>query len=209
MAASLDERQQRRRAGQGIQMIPIEQGSQTLGRLLACARPQVAVFPVKWEALLAQFGDAAVPAALRNFAVRRQARPPVETLQDRLSRTPSSTHREAARSFVREHAVRVGVLAPEQPFDDHKPFREMGLDSLMVTELARALGVAAPTVFTHSTVAALSDHLLTELEPRASKVAAPMADGRRERLAAEVQGLSEEELEQFLQDGFAGKGESR
>jgi NAD(P)-dependent dehydrogenase (short-subunit alcohol dehydrogenase family) len=75
MVAALDERDRRRFALRGIELITLEAGLRTLQRLLAQDAPQIAVLPISWPTLLAQFPAGSHPLLLAEVAASVGARP--------------------------------------------------------------------------------------------------------------------------------------
>jgi myxalamid-type polyketide synthase MxaE and MxaD len=117
-------------------------------------------------------------------------------------------------TFLQEEAARILKRAPAA-IDVTKPFRVMGLDSLMALEfrnrLESSFGIRLPATlaWNYPTVTALARHLLTRLVldvPSPTAPAEPMADQTDdvERLLAEIEGLSDDEARQLALDTTAG-----
>jgi hypothetical protein len=214
MAAGLDDRQQRRREAGGIQAITPETGVQILSLLMSEKRPQIGVFHADWPKFMEALDSEQAPPLLSNFASQKPKRIKELLLRDRIVAVAASRRKDAVADYVRERVIRIVGLDPAFPLDPHKPLREIGLDSLMVTELARALSAGlestlAPTVvFTHSSIAALSEYLLNEVLSNGVDDMSAQQDPRNcDELTAEVQQLSDTELEAFLLESSATAGE--
>jgi acyl carrier protein len=100
---------------------------------------------------------------------------------------------------VLDQAAAALALSARQTLDPRRPLREYGLDSLMALDLATALGrllgrkLPATLVYEHPTAEALTTYLARELGLDLPKPA-ELADSQRRAAVAEVQNLSEQEL---------------
>jgi acyl transferase domain-containing protein/acyl carrier protein len=170
MAASREDQQRQH----GVDPLPPDEGAALLGRLLGHDAPRIGVFAVGWRRFLERF-DGEVPPVLADLErqagfPRRNRREPGE-LRRRLERVPASRRHELVAAHVRGQAIQVIGLDRTHPLEPRTPLRELGVDSLLSVELARALSVdigrpLPPTmVFTHPTVAEIAAYLLAELFP--------------------------------------------
>jgi NAD(P)-dependent dehydrogenase (short-subunit alcohol dehydrogenase family)/acyl carrier protein len=203
MAASQDERRQRRREAQGIRAISPEEGAQVLQALIGRAAAQIGVLPVEWSQLLRQF-DGDPPPLFADIAQNVvPLRPPKPDVRRRLASVPESKREEFLSAHVRQQAGEVLGLEPKYPLDPNKPLKELGLDSLMAVELAKMLGAGielplpATLVFTYPTVRTIAAYLLAELFPQQAAQESHQEEKHRQ-LVAEVQQLSDSELEAFV-----------
>ncbi|AOS63989.1 type I polyketide synthase [Actinoalloteichus hymeniacidonis] len=131
---------------------------------------------------------------VRAVLAREQADvPEASTTRDTLAatlraRTPGERHTMLVRLARTEVAGALGLDGPES-IGLGREFKELGLDSLTALALRNRLNAAtglrlpATLVFDHPTVAALVDHLLSELVPSAGESAAE-DDAIRAALAA-------------------------
>jgi Dehydrogenases with different specificities (related to short-chain alcohol dehydrogenases) len=182
MAASQDDRRQQRRAAQGIETITPEEGTQVLGSLLGHASAQIGVLPVDWLQFLEQFDGGEPPPVLagiaRQIGPRFKIRPERVNMRQQLEQVPATKRHEFLSRHVREQVVQVLGFEPAFPVDPNKPFKELGMDSLMTIELAKMLSidvgrpVPAAMVFTYPTASAIAAYLLDELFPQVSAEAA-------------------------------------
>ncbi|PYV19954.1 MAG: hypothetical protein DMG07_00740, partial [Acidobacteria bacterium] len=130
-------------------------------------------------------------------------RAPEESLAERVASLPPKERRRALLEEVRRLAAATLEIEPASSLDERTPLQELGLDSLMAMDLAKALSerarlTLAPTlVFNHPSVEALASVLAREL----------LSDGRAEPVLRAAQALeaddafetlSQNELEQAL-----------
>jgi acyl carrier protein len=106
---------------------------------------------------------------------------------------------------VIEQAASVLLLQTAQRLDPRRPLREYGLDSLMALDLSASLSrmigrkLPATLVYEQPTAEALAAYLAREMGLTVSTPAAP-ADDPRSAAIAEVQQLSETELDEFVSE---------
>jgi acyl transferase domain-containing protein/acyl-CoA synthetase (AMP-forming)/AMP-acid ligase II/acyl carrier protein len=210
MAAELDRRQGKARDAAGVGRIDPVHGLATLERLLGQDLAQAGVLPIDWAEFFEQFPAGLEPAWLAEFTGQRSAKresdgPP--ELVKQLETVPEPERRPAVLAYVQKKAAQVLRSSSERLPDPRRSLNELGVDSLMGVELCNALGRGvgqrlAPTIlFSHPNLAALADHLADDVLglPRADKkTEAPVADELRERALAEVEQLSEEEINALL-----------
>ncbi|MCC7358650.1 MAG: SDR family oxidoreductase [Anaerolineales bacterium] len=206
MAARALAAQPRRGHLPGLDPIELEQAGPLLSRLLALGRAQAAVLPLRVRDLPRLIGprSSLLAAWLRQPAPAEQpvaARPP--ELVQRLTAAHPAHRAQLLLARVSEQAAGVLLLPPAQTLDPRRPLREYGLDSLMALDLSAALGrligrqLPATLVYEQPTVTALADRLARELGLELPAPAAP-ADVQRRDTIAEVQQLSDQELEDFV-----------
>ena len=129
-------------------------------------------------ALRARTRAGIVPPLLRGL-VRAPAPGATDTagglLAKRLASTPLRERERVALDLVRgEVATVLGHPSPDE-IDVHRPFNELGFDSLTAVELRNRLGTAsgiqlpATIVFDHPTTVALTEFLLAKLSPALGK----------------------------------------
>jgi acyl transferase domain-containing protein/acyl carrier protein len=187
MAAALQERDQQRRAALGVDLIPPDQGLAALDEVLEGAAVQVAVAPVRWASVLRRFPAGEEPPLLGELVGEAGARETREAAAPaRAGRAAGSTDGsraggaallrdlEASPSGRRDRLIaylreRIGqVLSLEDgEIASNRNIMELGLDSLMVTELIgqfrKDLGVQlyARDFFNVPTVAGMANLLET------------------------------------------------
>jgi hypothetical protein len=143
MAAALQSEHRERHAGMGIESISREHGLATLGRLLAETRPQVAVLRVRdWDAMAAL--TTTPPPLLAELS--RSADPQVRDagsseleIKRRLETASPAERREIVVSYVREAVCLVMGIDRSTPPGLDRPLSELGLDSLMATQIKNQL----------------------------------------------------------------------
>ncbi|HKC11395.1 MAG TPA: SDR family NAD(P)-dependent oxidoreductase [Vicinamibacteria bacterium] len=123
---------------------------------------------------------------------------------------PGRLRRARLESHLREMVARVLKLPPAR-VDVNKPFRALGLDSLMALELRNrleadlGLKLSATLVFNHPTVAALAPHLAEcmgiPLEaPEATPVAVTAGEEAFARVLDEIEQMSVQEARRLLEE---------
>ncbi len=181
MAASLERRESMRLAS-GISALATADGIAALALLLGGAASYQVVMSVDW----ARLGALGATPPLLSRLVERRARTVVgkSALRDELARLERGARSQRLQAYLAQSMAAVlGVAAVEAS----KPFREMGLDSLMTVEarnrLMSELGVRlSPTVlFDYPNIEALSAHLEGLLF--AESAGQPSSTQRRKRSA--------------------------
>ncbi|AGY58075.1 type I polyketide synthase [Gloeobacter kilaueensis] len=212
MAARLDA-QRHPWLSQGLETIPPEQALAALAGLTGTGTASLAVMPVRWQAFLAQFPAGHLPPLLRTVsAASSPAAGPVLNLTQQLEQALPGERRSLLVAHLRDQAARVLGIAEGDNLDIRQPLHSLGLDSLLALNLTRQLGAAlgrslsATLLFNYPTVEGLAAHLAEEVlglgEPEAS--AAPASEDGLDRLAAQLQTLSESELEALLLEKLEG-----
>jgi acyl carrier protein len=124
-------------------------------------------------------------------------------LAQRVAEAHPARRAQVLLASVIELAAGVLALEAAQTLDPQRPLREYGLDSLMALDLAAALGgllgrkLPATMVYEQPTAEALAAYLARELGVDAPRAAEP-ADAQRLAALAEVQNLSEQELNDIV-----------
>jgi hypothetical protein len=171
------------------------------------------VLRMDWARYLAQLP--AVPKALAGMAPQVESAPSSAgpPLLVRLDQAPPVRRLPVLVGHVLDRAIRVLGLAADYPLDVHEGLRNVGLDSLLAIELRNLLqsdaGVPLPVTlaFDYPTSDAIARHLadLLKLELGTQLASAdPHPD-----LLADVQDLSDVEVEALLADELAGLAEAR
>lgn len=144
--------------------------------------PQIVVHSPDWSDLLDRFPLGTEPPLYRTLLPElreRSARsgrsapeptaadgPAERSRRDELLAVSGRRRRLAVRAVVAELAARVLEVDDPSEIEIEQPLHDMGLDSLMAVELRNLLGqsvdrdLPATLLFEHSSVAALTDHLL-------------------------------------------------
>jgi len=186
--------------------IELEQGGLILGRLLSQGAPQLAVLPIRARdlprlagprsSLLASVARTPGPAQPHSAAL-------MPDLERRLAAVHPARRAQILLTSVIEQAAGVLDLAATQKLDPRRPLREYGLDSLMALDLSAALSrlsgrkLPATLVYEQPTAEAIAAYLGRELGLESSLPPRP-ADDERAAAIAEVQQLSEKELNAFV-----------
>ncbi|MEV6809369.1 type I polyketide synthase [Streptomyces sp. NPDC051129] len=158
----------------GLRLLAPEPATAALGRCLLGDDPTPVVADVDWEALAGAFGATRTTALFADLPEARaalgEARPaaeePTQTLAGRLAPLSPLQRRETVSLIVRTQVARVLGYAGPDAVSEEKPFKDLGVDSVISVELRNRLqadtGLRLPVtvVFDHPTVAQLADLLL-------------------------------------------------
>jgi myxalamid-type polyketide synthase MxaE and MxaD len=192
----------------GIAPLSPARALDALVNIMALEPAQVAVVDADWAAYRAATSspsrlvdDVSAPLAEAALPSRQQARDLI------LAADPGPARRAALEAFLKQQVGRV-LRQNAARVDVAKPFRSLGLDSLMGLELRNrleaelSLSLPATLVWNYPTVAALVAHLAALLgEPPESPVDVPMAaeaDIEVEAILRDIEKLPIEEARRLL-----------
>jgi acyl transferase domain-containing protein/NADPH:quinone reductase-like Zn-dependent oxidoreductase/acyl carrier protein len=166
-----------RAAKQGVGLISPQAGLEAVHLALSAGAAQLVITPVNWSRFAAaQNGNV---SRLLSELVSDNPRPaapepaPVKAgkLQALLLDAPATRRRRIVQDHVAQASRQVLGVAADRQLDEHRPFHELGLDSLMAVELrnilAREVGEALPAtlLFDYPTLATLVDFLFKQICP--------------------------------------------
>jgi acyl carrier protein len=194
------------------------QGLEIMGRLLVAgaqrALPQVVVMPVERAGLAQAISPGETPPLLAEL-VRRPvgaAAAGVEhlALMKMLQQTPAELRRESLLDVLRHEVSRVLGFDSPAALDARQGFFELGMDSLTAVEvrnrLQKLLGHDLPStlMFEYPDLAQLTGYLLEEVlrlpVEAVSSEGIATAEATEDALMAELDALSDDELEQLLEE---------
>lgn len=200
----------------GIKLLPSQQALKALGRLLRQEAVQTAVVSANWQRWAKTYASGASPrfSHLIGEAVLGQSEMDDEgrggdSLRNSILAAEPEERRSLLEAVLREQVARVlGLGSVEHIEPRHKLF-DLGLDSLMATELKNRLEVRLecslrPTlVFDYPTVEALIDYLAQEVFPSESSPVSEVKeslkdDGAPVAASVELEQLSESDAEVLL-----------
>jgi acyl transferase domain-containing protein/NADPH:quinone reductase-like Zn-dependent oxidoreductase/nucleoside-diphosphate-sugar epimerase len=212
MAAALSERDARRWLERGVLPLSTRDALHLLDTALDGEDAAVAALAVDWPRLA--LGHAAPTRFERvngGVAATAPAASAGASLHARMAAVPRTERRHTLDAFLREQVRMALGLGPDIAIDDHRPLRELGLDSLMSVELRNALVAAAAQplpatlLFDYPTLDALTVHLARVLdidagdEPQGvASASARQAAGAAEQAKTIVAALSDDEAEALL-----------
>ena len=201
----------------GISSIAPKQALEMLGRLLVQSATQVVAVPVNWKQYREFYPTGSASPLLSELAreeaeVRRPAGHTSERRDALLAAEPVE-RRRLLQSYLSEQVARVLGLSPSK-LDIHQSLNNLGLDSLMAVELknriAVDLKVNVPVVkflqgfSVDQAVTPVLDQLAAEvanpMTPLSSAAAQPGEQRNAERLLANLDQLSDEQVGSLLTD---------
>ncbi|WP_447009001.1 SDR family NAD(P)-dependent oxidoreductase [Saccharothrix sp. DSM 118769] len=176
MGSGLAEADVDRMSREGLPPLTAADGLALFDAALACGLPTVLPVELDRVALREHARTAPLPAVLRSLVAapaRRAARGEAAEvgLTERLAPLPDHERTELVRDLVRHHAAAALGHGGDTAIDAGRAFKDLGFDSLTSVELrnrvnaATGLRLSSTAVFDHPTVAALAEHVLTELAP--------------------------------------------
>ena len=146
--------------------------------LLGSDAIQVAVLPVHWSVLAAQYGNR---PEMRLIEQLRRTSPEVETAAQAVHqetaflqqwiKTPAGKRRNFLLEKIQFEASQALGLQPVEQIDTHQPLTDLGLDSLMAVQLRNALSsltgrpLPATLLFNYPSLDQLASHLDGVLQP--------------------------------------------
>ncbi|MEU7146409.1 SDR family NAD(P)-dependent oxidoreductase, partial [Nocardia sp. NPDC046473] len=203
MAARLDEATRARMARSGTPPLSIPEGLALFDAASALPEPVLVPMRLDLQALRSHSGIDTMPPVLRDLVrrpVRRvaSATPVGGSLRDRLAGLPAAERRSRLVELVCIQAAAVLGHGDAAAIEPHRPFSEVGFDSLTAVELRNRVQAAtglrlSPTLtFDYPTTVALAEHLVMELlgaaEPDASPVGRSAAKDASEPIAIVAMG---------------------
>ena len=133
------------------------------------------LMPVRWPQFKRSYFRGHEPALFSELmrsarpALSRESSPSGDNYHSRLAEMVPDMRWEALLSHVRKQVAQTLRMKSPDSLDIHKPFLEMGLDSLMGIDLTKTLSTSfgtslpATLLYQHSTVNLLTKYLLNEL----------------------------------------------
>lgn len=200
---------------QGIVPFTVAQGLALLERALAREWAQVMAVAMDWSKLTNLYSPpffsylAQEAAAAGGPAGRQEA----GALRQELLSVPPGKRQAAAESLLKEQMARVLRSAPER-IDVHQPLTSLGIDSLMAVELKNrvetefSISVPVTALLQGPTLAQLATIVLEQLAdaPVTAEEETPAAEAAQtevaeeEALLAKLDQLSDEEVDELLQE---------
>ncbi|MFD0690921.1 type I polyketide synthase [Actinomadura fibrosa] len=193
-------------------LVPMRPGTAftALHRILQRDDPYTVVADIAWRRFAALFTLERrtrlfdeLPAAMEVIGTARgsgeEAAEAVEALRRELAARPEAERHGVLLALVRSHAAAALRHAGPEEVDPHRPFQDLGFDSLAAVELrnrlraATGLRLPATLVFDYPTPDALAGWLLGEVLPAGMGAALP-AFGRLDDLEAALAALPPEDL---------------
>ena len=212
MAAHLENRLQ----GNGLGVIPPEQGVRALGYLLTQSVAQIAVLPSDWKKLASQFPASGIPPLLseliRTTSSAGKSATTTSTqreLAQRLKSASADERRDLVAGYLRTQISQVIGWATPASLDLNQPLTSLGLDSLMAVELRNRfqsdLGVVVPVaqLLQGPSVNQLSRLILDQTTEAIS--AQPIESAQPDQLLTRLDQLSDAEVDSLLSELLAAE----
>lgn len=197
----------------GIRPLSNHEGLDAFGRLLATSDARRVVLPSDWQAWKQAYPSAASNPFLSSLTGQgietARAQLPNGEIRRRLLELHSSERSESLRGLVADEIARILGRNPSD-LDLEAPLVRLGFDSLMAVELRNWIShsflvtVPMSRFFDEPSTADIARDLLAEManevSPPPSEPAAPMDAASAEQLLANIESLSDEEVERLLAD---------
>ncbi|MFQ5794194.1 MAG: type I polyketide synthase [Candidatus Bipolaricaulia bacterium] len=202
-----------RLALRGIESIMPDQGLKALGRMLGEGSTQIAIMPVNWPQLCHSFPVASKSPLLSHLVSEEvdsfNSRERPSLTRDVLLDAEPGERQQLLQPYLRDQVARVLGLSASK-LDVQQPLNNLGLDSLMAVELKNRieidLGVVVPVVnfLQGFSIVQFTKQMLDQLTAVASTPSAPLVGrGDAEQLLAQLDQLSDEEVDSLLSDVLA------
>ena len=218
MAARLGGQHQRRWETQGIQKIQLEQGLHALEEALTSTEAQLAVFPVDWQPLLAQYNATGIPPILREIANQfevleseRLAGPKLGEFLEQLKISTTPQRQQLLTDYLIGIVAKVLGLTKNDLPDPEEGFFNLGMDSLVALDLSQkiqadlGISLTSTATFEYPNIQELAIYL-EEIVPKAEvgedTSPTPVTNLNENRLFLEVSELSEDEWEKSVNDAL-------
>ena len=165
---------------------------------IALAQPWAQAVIMPWDLTAVTGQAAALPPFFSQLAPSSASeRPAINQWREQLEKVPPNQRRTFLVQQMQAQARRTLRLPANVTLEDDRPLHELGLDSLMAVELRNAVaeltGESLPVtlLFDYPSIGEMADYLLVEVLDFGPPL--PVASKTPNRLAAEIEALSEEE----------------
>jgi NADPH:quinone reductase-like Zn-dependent oxidoreductase/acyl carrier protein len=198
-------------SNQGLVAFTPEQGARLLGRILERNPVQVMAAAVDWTRLLSSYSSPLLTELAGEVDLSNstsQKRRGNGLTKEKLQAVPPEERRPLVENFLAEQLAAV-LRCPTSKVDIHQPLNRLGIDSLMAVELKNrveadlATSVPVTALLQGPSLSQLATHLLEGLDaPTAADEASVSApeETTEELVEAQVEGLSDEEVDALLRD---------
>ncbi|NEO70919.1 type I polyketide synthase [Moorena sp. SIO3H5] len=215
MAARLDSFNQQRLDRSGMIAIKPEQGMMALGSLLSESQSQVGVFPVNWSRFVSQLPGGQKMPFLSALISTEPSLNQKSAFLLKFEATVPSERRSLLVDHVRSQVAPVLGIHNPKSISLEAGFFELGMDSLTSVELRNKLQTSLecslpPTLaFDYPTVDKIVDYLVQNvLDKKSSETSLPKGteprnDENEENLLARTKELSEDNLEELINQEFS------
>ncbi len=202
MTGQLSESDQTRMARSGVAALSTAEGLALFDAARGTEEAQTIALRIDTAALRARARAGMAPALLRGLVrmpARRAAEGDGESLARRLAGVPEEERERVVLELVRAETATVLGHASSAAVEEQRPFKELGFDSLAAVELrnrlnaATGLALPASLVFDYPTVAAVAEHLLSEVA--GEKAATAGVDAELDKLDLALGAIAPSDIE--------------
>jgi epothilone polyketide synthase E len=172
LAATADGKRLERLARRGFVALPMDEGAAWFEALLSPIESQLVVARIDLGSVTRAMRAAHVVPALWRALIGGQPGAPAtdgRTLASRIAALPEAERLGASIEWVRSHVARMLLLTDARALPTDRPWKDLGLDSLMGLELRNAVGrglgapVSSNLVSRHRTIGELAEYLLARI----------------------------------------------
>jgi len=193
-------------SNQGLVAFTPEQGARLMGWILERNPVQVMAAAVDWSRLLSSYSSPLLTELAGEVDLSDSTGPKRKgngLTREKLQAVPPEERRPLVENFLAEHLAAV-LRCPTSKVDIHQPLNRLGIDSLMAVELKNRVeadletSVPVTVLLQGPSLSQLATHLLEGLDAAdAASLAAP-GETRERLVEAQVEGLSDEEVDALL-----------
>lgn len=199
---------------QGFDALEPELALDVLEFLLGSDATQIAVLPVHWSALTAQFGNRPEMGLIEQLSRTKEKKAP-QALQpetiflQQWNITPAGKRHNLLMGKIHDEAARVLGLQPAEQIDPYQPLSDLGLDSLMAVHLRNALSsltgrpLPATLLFNYPSLEQLSGYLGRVMQPLQEDKDTAEHGPHKGRKFEKSESMHAEHLEQLSEDDMA------
>jgi acyl carrier protein len=205
-------------SNQGLVAFTPEQGARLLGWILERNPVQVMAAAVDWARLLSSYSspllsELAGEVNLSNSPSHKRRGDGLT--KEKLQAAPPEERRPLAEKFLAEQLAAV-LRCSTSKVDIHQPLNRLGIDSLMAVELKNRVeadletSVPVTALLQGPSLSQLATHLLEGLDaPTAADAASAPGETKERLVEAQVEGLSDEEVDALLRGLVEEEQETR
>ncbi len=215
MAASMDQSLQARLEAQGASFMQPSEALTALAWLLQTkSPPHIGVMPIDWQ-VMGQVLPTPHPGLLSQLIPQTTPvfeAPDVSSILREIQAAPDAEKQSLVLTCVKTEVAKVMKFDPAQPLDAGRGFFEMGLDSLLASQLKNqlektlGLTLSATVIFNYPTIETLANHLYERLSPdptpELTPSPTPTDNQAQDPETQDVETLSEQDIASILAEKY-------